>query len=528
VNGIGRFFLFLFLLCPLLAGACNRNETPAPDKAAPNPGATGKAGPGGSEAGTATSGQKPSATAGQDEARTPDDDLPSDEVIGSVLEPWNGDADGLEERHYLRILVTFSKTNYFIDRARQRGATYDAGKLFEKFINERLKPQKKAISVAFIPVSRDRIFKALAEGRGDIAAAHLTITPDRQKQVDFAPPFLENLRETVVAAQDQPTLKTVEDLGGHEVHVRKSSAYFESLNQLNQRLRASGKAPVKVVEAPEALEDEDLLEMVNADLIPYTVVDDDIAGFWSQILDGIRVQEVDVKSGSQIAWAVRKNAPRLKEIVDAFVRANQKGSKNFNMIYQRYLKDTSFVKNSGAESEMQKFSQIRTFFRKYGDQYDLPWLLLAAQGYQESQLDQTRRSQVGAVGVMQIKPSTAAGNPINITGVESSTEKNIEAGAKYLRFIVDQYFKNEPMDRLNKGLFALASYNAGPARVSGLRKKTATMGLNPNLWFANVEVAAARDIGRETVTYVGNIYKYYVSYDLYVRQAEAKSRVRSQ
>ncbi|PYR50418.1 MAG: lytic transglycosylase F [Acidobacteria bacterium] len=504
-----RSALLIFAL-PLLVVACGGQPTPAPEKAAAKDPASA----------TPTK-------AGSNNEPAPEEDLPSDSVIAQVFEPWNGDADGLEDRHYLRILVTFSKTNYFIDRARQRGATYDAGKLFETFLNEKLRPQKRPIHVAFIPVSRDRIFRDLAAGRGDIAAANLTITPDRQKLADFAQPFFENVREVVVAAQDQPTIMTAEDLAGREVHARKSSAYFESLNQLNQRLRSASKPPVKIVEAPEALEDEDLLEMVNAGLIPYTVVDDHIAGFWRQILDGIRVQDVDVKSGSQIAWAVRKDAPKLHELVDAFARANPKGSKNYNIIYQKYLKNTAFVKNSGAESEMQKFRQIRTFFEKYGGQYDLPWLLLAAQGYQESQLDQSRRSQVGAVGVMQIKPSTAEGNPINITGVDQSTEKNIQAGSKYLRFIVDQYYKDEPMDRLNKGLFALASYNAGPARVAGLRKKAAAMGLNPNLWFANVEVVAAREIGRETVTYVSNIYKYYVSYDLYVRQSQAREKARA-
>src|SRR5262249_34823162 len=160
-----------------------------------------------------------------------------------------------------------------------------------------------------------------------IAAANLTITPERLKQVDFGTPLFENVRELVVSAPDQPALMSADDLSGREVHVRKSSAYFESLTQLNQRLRAGRKAPVKIVEAPEQLEDEDLLEMANAGLISYTVVDDHLAGFWRQILDEIRVQDVDVKSGSEVAWAVRKSAPKLREIVDAFVRANPKGSK---------------------------------------------------------------------------------------------------------------------------------------------------------------------------------------------------------
>jgi membrane-bound lytic murein transglycosylase MltF len=166
------------------------------------------------------------------------------------------------------------------------------------------------------------------------------------------------------------------------------------------------------------------------------------------------------------------------------------------------------------------------FFRKYGDQYDFPYLLVAAQAYQESQIDQTKRSSAGAVGVMQIKPSTAADNPINITGVDKSAEKNIHAGVKYLRFIADRYFSDEPMDQVTKGLFAVASYNAGPARVAGLRKKARGMGLDPNKWFGNVEIVAAREIGRETVTYVSNIYKYYVTFRLMSEQVEARRKAK--
>ena len=132
-----------------------------------------------------------------------------------------------------------------------------------------------------------------------------------------------------------------------------------------------------------------------------------------------------------------------------------------------------------SESEMKKFQETVAFFKKYGDQYDLPWLLVAAQAYQESTIDQSKKSRVGAVGVMQIKPSTAANAPISITGVDASTEKNIQAGTKYLRYIADRYYKDAPMTRVNKGLFSIASYNAGPARIAQLRKKAQAQGLDP-------------------------------------------------
>ena len=478
--------------------------------------------------------QRPAAAVASDAGRAseagsgPGAGAPSDEVVARVMAPWTGDLDGMVKRRYVRVLVAFSRTDYFLDGPQQHGIQYDAGKLFESFLNARQKLKNDMVHVVFIPVSRDRIFDELARGRGDIAAVALTITPERQRQVDFASPFLTGVREVLVTAADQPAASRAEDLSGRTVHVRRSSSYFESLTALNHSLTAAGKAPVRIIEAPEALEDEDLLEMVNAGLMPATIVDDYLAAFWSNVFEAIHVQQADVRSDGQIAWAIRKNSPQLHEAVEAFVRSNPRGSRNYNVIYQKYLKTTDYVKNSASESEMRKLGKIRAFFEKYGAQYDLPWLLIAAQGYQESQLDQTRKSRAGAVGVMQIKPSTAAAPPISITGVDASAEKNIQAGTKYLRFVVDEYYKDAPMDRVEKGLFAMASYNAGPARIEQLRKKTAALGLNPNKWFGNVEVVAARDIGRETVTYVSNIFKYYVAYNLVMEQDAARRRARGQ
>ncbi len=330
-----------------------------------------------------------------------------------------------------------------------------------------------------------------------------------------------------MTASDQPSVATAADLSGREVHVRRSSSYYQSLIALNESLRKSGKRPVTIVDASEQLEDEDLLEMVNAELMPATVVDNHVAELWAKVFDHIRVNDGAVlREQGRIAWALRRNTPQLRAAVNQFVAANPKGSLHFNMIANRYFKDTKWVANAAAKAELRKFRQTVAFFRKYGGQYQLPWLLVAAQGYQESQLDQSRRSRAGAVGVMQIKPSTAAGSPINIRGVDKSAERNIEAGVKYLRFIVDRYYRREPMDRLNRGLFAMASYNAGPARVSQLRSRAKAMGLDQNKWFGNVEIVAARDIGRETVQYVSNIYKYYVSYTLIAQQMDARNKAR--
>ena len=164
-------------------------------------------------------------------------------------------------------------------------------------------------------------------------------------------------------------------------------------------------------------------------------------------------------------------------------------------------------------------------FKKYGAQYNVDYLLMAAQGYQESTLDQNVKSPVGAIGVMQVMPPT--GKELNVGDI-TQIEANIHAGVKYMRFMMDQYFADEPMDNLNKALMTFASYNAGPGRVRQLRRETEKRGLNPNVWFGNVERVASERIGRETVTYVSNIFKYYVTYKLMTEQIERRAAAKGQ
>jgi membrane-bound lytic murein transglycosylase MltF len=435
---------------------------------------------------------------------------------------WKGDLDGMVKRRVIRALVVNSKTFYFLDKGRQYGASYEALKAFEKELNKTIKAKDRKIQVFFIPVSRDKIIPALLAGHGDIAAANLTITPERRKQVDFSVPIYSNVSEIVVTGPSSPKIASVEDLSGKEVFVRKSSSYYEHLEQWNARFRKEGKSPVKLRPAPENLEDEDLLEMLSAGLVNLVVVDNHKAQFWKKIFKDITLHpEAAVHTGGEIAWMFRKNSPRLKRAVGAFVKTHKIGTSFGNQVIKRYLKSTRFVKNSTSEAELRKFRQMVALFRKYGDQYDVDYLLLMAQGYQESRLDHSVRSRAGAIGVMQVMPAT--GKELSVGDVRK-LEPNIHAGVKYIRFMIDQYYANEPMDQLNKMLFTFASYNAGPSRIQGLRKEAERGGLDPNVWFNNVEVVAANRIGSETVTYVSNIYKYFIAYTLVTEHEAERER----
>jgi len=437
-------------------------------------------------------------------------------------EKWTGDFDGMVDRRMIRVLVTPNKTHYFLDKAQQRGATYEVVKQLEAHINKKLKRRNLKVHVVFIPVPRDRLIPELLEGKGDIAAAGLTITSERQKIVDFSNPLISGIDEIVVTAKNSPKLSTLDDLSGETVFVRKSSSYFESLTRLNAKFEKAGKPRITIHEASEYLEDEDLLEMVNAGLISATVSDNYLVNLWAKIFkDMVPNPDLAVNINGSIAWMIRKNSPKLKKEINDFIKKNKKGSLLGNIIFNRYFKNTKWVRNAYTEEDLKRFEAVIELFKKYGKQYDMDWLLVAACAYQESRIDQSVRSSVGAIGVMQLLPDTAAGHPVNIPNIEE-IEANIHAGVKYLRWLFDTYYRDEDMDRLNKGLFTFASYNAGPGRIRQLRRQAPKMGFDPNVWFNNVEVVAARKIGRETVQYVGNIYKYYIAYRLIVDKLALK------
>ena len=444
------------------------------------------------------------------------------------LKRWTGDFDGVVKRRVLRVLVVNSKTQYYVDKGIQRGTAYEEGRALEDWLNQRHKgktAQKNLkLHVTFVPVSRDELTAALLEGRGDIAIAALTITPERQKDVDFSRPVFRNVAEIAITGPASPALATVDDLSGKEVFVRKSSSYFEHLQALNERFAKAGKAPVKLREAPDELEDEDLMEMVNAGLVPIVVVDDYKAALWAKILPGIRLNPgAAVHTGGDIAWAMRKNSPLLMAEVNEFIDRHGQGTAFGNTVYKRYFGSTKFAKSATSPEEIAKFDRMVELFRRYGETYDMDHLLMMAQGFQESRLDQGAKSHVGAIGVMQVMPATGKELKVGDIAVEAN---NIHAGVKYMRFMIDQYYDKEPMSRLNKALFAFAAYNAGPGRIRQMRAEAARRGLDPNKWFDNVELVVAEKVGTETVTYVANLYKYYVAYKLVTEEQEQRRKAK--
>ncbi|MFT4097549.1 MAG: lytic transglycosylase F [Rhodoblastus sp.] len=441
------------------------------------------------------------------------------------LRPSTGDLDSMLKRRTVRLLVPYSKTLFFIDRGKELGVAAEFGRELETWLNKKHTTKTLRIHVAFVPTSRDQLVPDLIAGKGDAIAGNLTITDERRAQVDFAAPWMRQVKEIVVGGPAMPKVEKLDDLAGSTVHVRASSSYHEHLVKLNETLKAKGLKPITLAPTDENLEDEDLLEMVNAGLLPFAIVDDHKAQIWTKIYSGLVARpDLVLSEGGDIAWAIRKGSPQLKAELDKFFASHTSQTSFGATIKRRYYSDGNVVKNAYSDEAKARFKDLTALFAKYGKQFNFDPVLLIAQGFQESQLDQARRSPVGAVGLMQIKPATAAGKPIGITGVADNADRNVNAGVAYLRYLADTYVADAAVSPRNQTLLAFAAYNGGPGNLRKFREQARLMGLDPNVWFNNVEQGAAKVVGRETVQYVSNIYKYYVAYRLLWEEMQARDR----
>lgn len=445
--------------------------------------------------------------------------VPAETALAHVLEekltePFDGDLDALVKRGYIRALTPFSKSGYFVDKGEQRGISVDLMTEFSKYLDKTLGRKARDLKIVMVPTPRDRLFEFLAANRGDIALGNLTITGDREKLAAFSTPVLKNVREVPVTSDSAADMTSPEDLSGKTVRVRKSASYYSSLLALNGQLEAKGKQPVTLVIADERLEDEDLLELVASGASQMAIVDEHKADLWIEVLKGLKKHpDAAVRTDGEIAFAVRRNAPALLKEVNAFATTIEKGTLLGNIIFKRYLKEADYLRTMREKDYETGLSGLQGLFQKYAGEYNFDWLLIAAQSFQESRFDPKAHNPTGATGLMQIKPSTAKGEPINIDGSESDPEKNVHAGVKYLRYLADHYFDGLAANGANQTFFALAAYNAGPARFDRMRKSAEKHGYDPDKWFGNVEWIVARDVGRQPVDYVGNIYQYYIVFD---------------
>jgi membrane-bound lytic murein transglycosylase MltF len=437
--------------------------------------------------------------------------IPTDLALKAV----KGDFDVMLERRRVRVLAPYSRTFFFNEMGRERGYSADLVRVVEKYLNTKLGKQlgNRPLTFLIIPTTRDKLLTGVAEGLGDIAV-NVGVSDERKRSVDFilapdAPP----LAEVVLTGPASPVIKTVDDLAGQTVHARPSSVYHEDLVALNEQFTKAGKPPVNIVAVPDALEDEDMMEMLNLGILQIILVDDFVANMWAPVLPKVKVHnDVALRRGGAAGWAIRKDSPLLqKAVMDAYVNAIQNTPKNLSNRAARYKGRVRQLQNPTGSADYKRYMETIGLFKKYGARYHFDPLMLAAQGFQESLLNQEARSPVGAIGIMQLMPAT--GKELQVGDI-TIAEPNVHAGTKYMDQLMRKEYPDAKFDDVNRTLFAFAAYNCGPGNMARIRKAAAARGLDPDVWFNNVEIITAEKIGIETTTYVRNIYKYYVSYKL--------------
>jgi membrane-bound lytic murein transglycosylase MltF len=439
---------------------------------------------------------------------------------GRFAGQFTGDFDAMLDRRLIRLVVPYSPTLFFEDKGTIYGTAANGAQLFEGWINKAFALGARPLTVPLTPVSRDKLFDTLLAGDGDIAAGDITITEELRKKVAFSTPFLSNVREIIVTGEDVPELEAADALSGREVAVGRATSYYESLTKLNERLTAEGKPLVTITIVPDTLEVADLMEMTAAKLLPATVADDWVAGLWVQIINGLRLHpKAAVREGAEIGWAVRPENPKLLTTLNRAMAEITGNVNEWSNETRSYLAKLKQLHTATQGADIERFRDTVEIFRRYAGQYRFDTLLLVAQGYQESRLDQSARSRVGAVGLMQLMPQT--GRALGVGDIHKA-DPNVHGGAKYMAQLMDDYFKDAPFDEQNRNLFAFAAYDMGSGAIQSLRRKADAEKLDPNVWFNNVERVAAARVGQEPVRYVRNIYKYYVAYKLIEEADTAK------
>jgi membrane-bound lytic murein transglycosylase MltF len=455
-----------------------------------------------------------------------------DEILPPALrKPWKGDLNQIVKRRVVRVLLPFRRPEFFYMEGRPAGILHEAFHELERVLNAKYKTTAaNRIVVALLPTSVDKIRERFSGGYADIAAYAISITEENKQIADFTIPTLTGNKMIVVTGPGAPELRTTEDLSGKEIWIRPDTRMKGDVEALNVKLRAQGRLPAGTRDVDPLLEPADVMEMVNAGTYPIALMQSKTAEFWAAIFGDAKPRtDLALAEDVDFGWALQKGTPEWKKFLDDFIRTHGVGTSFGNTIIRRYLTETKYLKNAREPAEMKKFHATLPIFTKYARRYGFDPLLLTAQGYQESMLNQNVKSRVGAVGIMQVIPAIAAAAPVNIANINTE-DANIHAGVRLIHFLVKDYFNAEDLDQFDRTLFAIAAYNAGPTKIMRCRQLAKDMGYDPDKWFDNVEVATAKLVGRETTHYVANVYKYYIAYRMawqtHQRQLAGKARSR--
>ncbi|SDH46363.1 MltF family protein [Pseudomonas panipatensis] len=455
--------------------------------------------------------------------------LPAAARLTSQPESWQQDSDNgrdlaaIRGDGVLRVLVNQSRNSFGQIKGEQIGIEYNRLRAFEQYLNDGA-PGRKPLTLKFIPKAKDQLLAALQRGEGDLVAPGELLSALDGQNVSASLPWRQDVPLVLVSRQGSRRYSHLEQMAGRTIALPAGSAAGDAIRQVNERLAQRRLAPLSIEWVDPSLAVEDVLEMVQAGIFAFTVVEQPIAERWAKVFPKIRVDRHLVLDNRQsMTWYVRRDAPMLHASVDRFLKeyrapADQDGA------FQRIYRHAYQVRNPLESGDRKRLEAVRPTLQRYAEQYRIDWLALAAVAFKESNLDAGAQGASGATGLMQVTP--AAARSVGVGSVQQK-ENNVQAASKYLAMLRRDYFNSPRMDERERLAFILAAYNVGAERVQGLRAEARRRGLNPNRWFFQVERVAASELGMGVVNYVSSINKYYLAYQRERDGLEPRQRVAS-
>lgn len=426
---------------------------------------------------------------------------------------WAESYTKILEKRNIRLAVEYDRTLYYSDRGRPYGLALAIAHDLSKWLSDRRSHELKrqSLTVQIIPVPKGSILDALDSDKADIALGRFRLDHDINASSDLIiRPSAIMLKETLVTGRQTKIVKSIVDLSGRSLYAAYPESSYRGLDQWNNQIRTLGKTPLKISTWPDGLEDEDMLQMINAGLIDSMLVADWKAQLWKFALPNIIVQsEFSLQGAGTVGWAVSKSNSDLATDIDSFVQqwVVNDGMNQFRTT--EFKNKLRSMRNPTTTDDWMHFKKLLPIFQKYSNRFNLDPLMLAALGFQETELKSVQQGIGGAIGVMQLMPSTGVAMEV---GDIHQVEPNIHAAAKLFDLLLQQHFSDSQLTTQNRTLFAIASYNAGPNAIASLRKQAEKQGFDPNIWLNNVEIVAAEKIGIGVMTYVRNVYRYFIIY----------------
>lgn len=421
---------------------------------------------------------------------------------------YTDDLPGLKERKRLRMITRNSATTFYLHRGSPFGFEYELVKRFADQHDLRLD--------IVIPDDNESLIPWLNEGRGDVVAAMLTITPRRLEDAAFTRPYFYD--KEVVVAREKDNIENIRDLAGRTVHVRKSSSYYRTVQGLQETV-----PDINIELAPEDMQTDEILRKVAEGEWDLTICNLDLLQVEQTYGSAIKAA-LTVDESNKIGWAVRKDNRKLLQALNRFIKEEYRGL-FYNMRKERYFENPKTIARAEDEWRMDRSGQISPYdelVKKYANRHDLDWRLIVSQMYQESRFNPKKQSWAGARGLMQLLPRAA--REVGVEGNLYDPENSIKAGVLYLRRMINLLDPKLPMSERIR--FGLVSYNAGRGHMLDARRLARKQGLNPDLWYENTEKAmlmlSQRKYysksrfgyvrGSEPVDYVRDIEDRYFSY----------------